>query len=88
MNRNKFEIIANILDAIGNGSTRTKIMYKSFLPYVMLMEYLHLLEKNDLVARQKSERIYKVTEKGRRYLEHYNASDCMVMVSVRKKNAS
>ena len=39
-NRSRTEIAANILESANGGATKTKIMYKSFLSYSQLKEYL------------------------------------------------
>jgi predicted transcriptional regulator len=41
--RSRTEIVGNILDAANGGATKTKIMYKAFLSYVQLKEYLSVL---------------------------------------------
>jgi predicted transcriptional regulator len=51
--RNRIEIIAQILEVVNEGSddgvTKTKIMYKAFLNYAQLKEYLTILTDNGLV---------------------------------------
>lgn len=83
-NRSRFEIIASILDAVGDGDTKTKIMYKAYLSHVQLMDFLSILEKNRMVELQKGGRIYKITEKGKRYLEHYRKIDEMIIPYMEK----
>lgn len=56
-NRSRMEIIVQILQVVndsssvgaGVGTTKTKIMYKSFLNYIKLKEYLLLLVEGDLL---------------------------------------
>ena len=43
-------------------------MYKAFLSYAQLKEYLSVLEENGLLAHDKGEQLYKTTEKGIRFL--------------------
>jgi predicted transcriptional regulator len=84
-NRSRTEIIAAILDIVGNGNTKTKIMYKAYLSYAQMMGYLSILEENKLVEPQKSGKVYKITEKGRKYLEHYKKIDEMILTDMEKK---
>ena len=63
--RSKTEIVSNILDAAnGGGATKTKIMYKAFLSYAQLREYLSVLIENNLLEYLDGTQTYKTTEKG------------------------
>ena len=76
-NRNRIEIISQILDiANGGGATKTKIMYKAFLSYAQLKEYLEMLIQNDLLAND-TPAIYKTTSKGLRFLSATLKMDVM-----------
>jgi predicted transcriptional regulator len=66
--RSRTELASNILEAANGGATKTKIMYKSFLSYAQLKEYLAMLIRNDLVTND-IEGIYRTTSKGIRFLE-------------------
>jgi predicted transcriptional regulator len=66
--RSRTELTSNILEAANGGATKTKIMYKAFLSYAQLKEYLAMLIQNDLVV-QDIEGIYRTTSKGIRFLE-------------------
>jgi predicted transcriptional regulator len=72
--RDRMEIISQILEAAntGGGATRIRIMYKTFLGYNQLKEYLNLLTEKDLVRYDKDTQTFKTTEKGRRFLQLYN----------------
>jgi predicted transcriptional regulator len=48
-NRSRTEIVSNILDAANGGVTKTKIMYKAYLSYNQLREYLSVLIENNLI---------------------------------------
>jgi predicted transcriptional regulator len=48
-------------------------MYKAFLSYVQLKEYLTLLEENGLLAYDKGEQIYRTTQKGLHFLHITNS---------------
>jgi predicted transcriptional regulator len=66
--RNRTELASNILEAANGGATKTKIMYKAFLSYAQLKEYLSMLIQNDLIS-QEIGGIYRTTSKGIRFLE-------------------
>jgi predicted transcriptional regulator len=62
-----------ILDAANGGATKTKIMYKSFLSYAQLKEYLTMLIENGTLEYEDGLlNIYRTTEKGLRLLKIYN----------------
>jgi predicted transcriptional regulator len=70
--RSRMDIIAQILDATkDSASTRTKIMYKTFLSYAQVKEYLDMLVKKDLLEYDKQNQLYKTTEKGNKFLRGY-----------------
>ena len=72
--RSKIEIIAHILENIMNDSSvsNSKIMYKSFLSYYQLKEYMPLLLQNELIKHGNKERTFIITNKGMHFLEIYN----------------
>jgi predicted transcriptional regulator len=81
--RSRIQIVAEILESItsiatttaadDNGKvTSTKIMYKAFLSYAQLKEYLDLLLRNDLIRYQESKGTFIITDKGMHLLELYN----------------
>ena len=71
--RSRTEIVCNILDATnGGGATKTKIMYKAFLSYAQLKEYLSLLTENNLIEYLDGTQTFKTTEKGLNYLKTHN----------------
>ena len=71
-NRSRTEIVSNILDAANGGTTKTKIMYFTFLSYNQLNEYLSILIENNLVEYLDGNKTFKTTEKGLNYLNMYN----------------
>jgi predicted transcriptional regulator len=72
-NRSNLEIIALILEiAKGRKATQIRIMYKAYLSYVQLKEYLSQLLENGLIEYQEGERTYATTEKGLHFLGIYN----------------
>jgi predicted transcriptional regulator len=83
--RSRSDIAEMILKAAnGGGATKTKIMYKAFLSYVQLKEYLTVLEKNGLLEYEDGMRSYRTTEKGIRLLRIYNQVDELVALNDNK----
>ncbi len=69
--RSRTEITSMILEAARTGATKTKIMYKAYLSYTQLKEYISFLENNELLAYEEGAQLYKVTEKGYKFLRSY-----------------
>jgi predicted transcriptional regulator len=67
--RSRTELASNILEAANGGATKTKIMYKAFLSYAQLKEYLAIMIQNELLAHDVEEQTYRTTSKGIRFLE-------------------
>ena len=73
-NRSRSEITKSILEAAntGEGASRTRLMYKSYLAYNQLKEYLETLQESALVDYQVGMRCYRITEKSSRLLQSQN----------------
>lgn len=66
------EIIQIILETITSreeGITKTQLMYKSFMSYIQLVEYLTVLRRSGLIEYSPSTSTYKTTTRGLRLLE-------------------
>jgi predicted transcriptional regulator len=70
--RSRTEIVSMILEAANGGATKTKIMYKAFLSYAQLKEYLSVLIENNLIEYLEGTQTYKTTEKGFNFLKMHN----------------
>jgi predicted transcriptional regulator len=70
--RSRTEIVGNILEAANGRATKTKIMYKAFLSYNQLKEYLSVLTENNLIEYLDGTKTFKTTEKGLNYLKMHN----------------
>ena len=80
--RSRTDIISEILDAANGGSaTKAKIMYRTYLSFVQLKEYLMILTKSDLLRYDSNTHTFKTTEKGLKFLEAYNQMDNMIKES-------
>jgi predicted transcriptional regulator len=70
--RSRTEIVGLILEAANGGrATKTRIMYKAFLSFAQLREYLTTLQDNELIEYEGGMRTYRTTEKGMRLLDIY-----------------
>jgi predicted transcriptional regulator len=77
--RSRTDIISNILDAAnGGGATRTKIMYKAYLSFTQMKEYLTILTENNLLSYDAYTQTLKTTGKGLRFLDICNQMDDMI----------
>ena len=68
-NRSRTELASNILEAANGGATKTKIMYRAFLSYGQLKEYLAMLTQNGLIAHDVEGEMYRTTSNGIKFLE-------------------
>ena len=75
--RSRTDIVSQILEAANGGSTKTKIMYKAYLSYAQLKEYLSILIENGLLHYEEGERKYKTTEKGIKFMRVYQHMDIL-----------
>ena len=64
--------MSNILNAANRGGTRSKIMYRAFLGYNQLNEYLPVLIENNLIEYHGGTQTFWTTEKGLNFLKTYN----------------
>jgi len=62
--RSRSEIVRSILEAAhaGEGTNRTKLMYKSYLSFNQLKEYLGILQENGLIDYEAGRRCYRISE--------------------------
>ena len=67
--RSRTEIANMMLDSARGGATKTKIMYKAYLSYSQLIEYLAYLQKNKLITLMDGTDLYRPTEKGLVFLD-------------------
>jgi predicted transcriptional regulator len=70
--RSRTDIVADILQITEGGAIKTRIMYRAFLSFPQLKEYLVLLTDSGLVKYTEEDRQYRTTEKGRHFLKMYS----------------
>jgi predicted transcriptional regulator len=89
--RGRYMIIAQMLSTINDsgteGVTKTSIMYKAFLSYAQLKEYLSFMVEKGLIEevpkqikdnRDNEKLVYKITNRGLRLLEISNEIESIV----------
>ena len=72
--RSKMQIMGEILTATSSqtgGLTKTKIMYKSYLSYAQVKDYLSAMMVDELLLFNEKTGKFTVTDKGFKYLENY-----------------
>ncbi|MFI5405557.1 MAG: winged helix-turn-helix domain-containing protein [Nitrososphaerales archaeon] len=77
--RSRTEIIDMILQTSRSGTTKTKIMYKAYLSYTQVKEYLSFMLENDLIMYEEGSHLYRVTEKGLHFLHTYSEISDMII---------
>lgn len=70
--RSRTEISAMILESVRDGATKTKIMYKAYLSYTLVKQYITFLQENELLRYEKLTKQYRITEKGIKFLHSYD----------------
>jgi predicted transcriptional regulator len=78
--------VGNILDAANGRATKTKIMYKAFLSYAQLKEYLSILTENNLIEYLDGTQTFKTTEKGLNYLKMHNEIEELLQTTTVKND--
>jgi len=78
--RSRTDIVTSILESADGGLTKTKIMYKAYLSYAQLKEYLSVLLENGLLEYEEGRAIYMTTPKGIQFLKTYKQIGNMVTV--------
>jgi predicted transcriptional regulator len=83
--RSRTDIVAQILEAAnGGGATKTKIMYKAYLSYAQLKEYLTVLLESGLIEYQEGKQEYRTTAKGIQFLSTYGQIGQMILPEIIK----
>jgi predicted transcriptional regulator len=80
--RNRAEIYASLLRGAVSGETEgvtiTRLMYASILSYRQMNIHLQVLLKDRLLEYPEQEKVYKITIRGRQFLELYSKMDEML----------
>jgi predicted transcriptional regulator len=81
--RGRTEIVSSILDAANGGAIKTKIMYKAFLSYGQLREYLTILIENNLLEYLDGTQTFRTTEKGLNFLKMQNELGELLITTIK-----
>jgi predicted transcriptional regulator len=84
-NRGRTELASNILQAANGGATKTRIMYKAFLSYAQLKEYLAMLVQNGLIVHDVEGEMYRTTSNGIKFLETSRQLSGLLILRAPKK---
>ncbi|MGI0031666.1 MAG: winged helix-turn-helix domain-containing protein [Nitrososphaeraceae archaeon] len=82
--RSRTEIVSMILEAANGGATKTRIMYRAFLSYAQLKEYLSVLIENNLLEYLEGIQTYKTTENGFNLLKMHNEIGGLLQTPIRE----
>ena len=82
-NRSRSEIYRSILETANadEGTNKTKLMYKSYLSFNQLKEYLATLQENGLIEYEVGMRRYRITERGMRVLQLQNKMEEIALLT-------
>ena len=83
--RSRTDIAAAILEIAIDGAIKTRIMYKAFLSFPQLKEYLSVLEEKGLLNFVAVDREYRTTDKGKQFLKMYKDVGQMIFPNPAKK---
>ena len=83
--RSRTDIVTQILQAANGGSTKTKIMYKAFLSFPQLKEYLGLLMEKGLLEYIATDHEYRTTDKGKQFMKLYKDVGHLIFPNSSKK---
>jgi len=76
--RSRIEIMDSVLRSIRSGATKTHIMYRAYMSYAQLKEYLALLQERNLIAFDSQSQLFTLTEKGLKFLNTYETIEELV----------
>ena len=65
------DIVAEMLETAQGGAIKTRIMYRAFLSFPQLKEYLAVLTDRGLLEYEEKDKEYVTTESGKRFLKMY-----------------
>ena len=87
-NRNRMEIVANLLTIAKTGALKTHLMYRANLSYLMATEYLNYLCGAELIqetlAEDGTSKLFQTTSKGLKYLEVYDSLQSIAGLDTKK----
>ena len=85
--RSRTDITGLILEAANGGATKTKIMYKAYLSFAQMKEYLSMLIEKGLIQYEEGRANYRTTEKGLMMLQMCNKINEELTISPNQSRA-
>ena len=85
--RGSTEIIDTMLRSIKSGATKTHIMYKAYLSYGQLKEYLKLMQDRNLISYDASTQLFLITDKGLRFMNAFEKISELVPNAEERRNS-
>jgi predicted transcriptional regulator len=83
--RSRTDIVGSILKSANGGrANKTKIMYKAFLSFEQLKEYLTVLQEKGLIEYEEGQKTYRTTTKGIRLLQLVNNMEELTPIHLKK----
>jgi predicted transcriptional regulator len=84
-NRSRLDVIAAILRVVsGREASKTRIMYGAYVSYAQIREYVPtMLEIGLLKASNDQQSLYRIKERGLRFLELYDGLNEMIPIDKR-----
>ena len=84
-NRSRLDVIAAILRVVsGREASKTRIMYGAYVSYAQIREYMPtMLEIGLLKASNEQQSLYRIKERGVRFLELYDGLNEMIPIDKR-----
>jgi predicted transcriptional regulator len=83
--RDRTELVASVLEVInGRSLNASQIMYRSFLSYAQMKQYVSILIDAGLIRTYQEEnrrRTYRITDKGLMYLHLHNQLDELLLTT-------
>ena len=67
-----------MLQTASEGANKTKLMYRALLSYGQLSAYIKYLEERDLMIFDQKASVYRVTRKGKHFLEVCEELETMI----------
>jgi predicted transcriptional regulator len=87
LRRNRFRIIAEILEASKTGLTKTQLMYKASLSFTQVAHYVSFLVEINLLRKISinEKTVYTTTNKGIQFLKRYSEIEVLVKPNLERK---
>jgi len=83
-NRQKDEMVRDILTATNGGATITQIMFRSYTTHSQAKSYLDMLIRSGMIEHDVSLRRYRSTDRGLRYLAGVNSLSEILSISTKR----